>query len=141
MSDSNYIECESCACFLARRSARLLTQYFDKALRPSGIRGTQFTLLVALIRFDRAVQPMELSEILGIERTTLTRNLQTLEESTFVKLGSGNDKRTRLISITASGRAAVKKAYPYWQKAQAKVTKEIPESQLQAIAWTASHIQ
>ncbi|HXH83164.1 MAG TPA: MarR family transcriptional regulator, partial [Candidatus Tectomicrobia bacterium] len=48
----DFQECDACACFAVRRAARAITQHYDRRLRPTGLRATQFTLLVVLARAD-----------------------------------------------------------------------------------------
>lgn len=141
MSSTDFKDCESCACFSARKTARLLTQHFERYLRPSGLKATQYTLLVALIRLGRPTSPNRLADLLGLERTTLTRNLQTLELQGYTDIKTGEDKRTRLIEITPQGVAAIEKAYPFWQKAQALVAEHLSPATLKSQAMTASRIR
>ena len=107
----------NCTCLNLRKAARSVTQYFDEALRPSGLRATQFSLL-AVAKSRGPISITGLAEALVVDRTTLTRNLRVLEGKQFVSVGPGTDGRTRLVSITAGGRVALKKAIPLWKKAQ-----------------------
>ena len=141
MNLSDFQECESCACFSARRTARLLTQHYDKYLRPSGLRATQYTLLVVLIRIGEAVSLNRMSEILGMERTTLSRNLQTLEEKEYINLENGTDRRVRLITITKQGIEAAQRAFPFWQEAQNLVADHVSPMTLKKLAVAASTIK
>jgi len=106
-----------CTCLNLRKAARAVTQYFDDVLRPSGLRATQFSLLVMAKRLG-PISIKELAEKLIVDRTTLTRNLRILEEKRLVTVNPGKDGRTRLVFITAGGRGALKKAAPLWKKAQ-----------------------
>ncbi len=108
----------SCLCLNLRRSARRLSQRYDEALRPSGLKITQFTLLAALEGFGRTtLQP--LADFMGMDRTTLTRNLALLERDGLVAVERGEqDRREQWISLSAAGRKAVKKAMPFWRTAQ-----------------------
>lgn len=141
MNEPDFQECESCACFLAKRTARLLTQHYERYLRPSGLRATQFTLLVALTRLRDAATFNRLVDLLGVERTTLTRNLQNLAEKGYIQLKVGSDRRTRLIDITPEGKAALQTALPFWRKAQSKVVEHLSPDMLKAFADTASLIR
>ncbi|WP_296900683.1 MarR family winged helix-turn-helix transcriptional regulator [Thiohalocapsa sp.] len=79
---------EGCLGFAVRRSARALAQYFDAALSPAGIKATQFALLNAVFLLDRpGIQT--LAEALGMDRTTLTRNLRRLVHQGWVLLSAG----------------------------------------------------
>ena len=110
-------ECQGCICFAVRRAARLVTQRYDSNLRPVGLRGTQFTLLVVLK--NAGPQPMNrVAQMLGMERTTLTRNLRPLLQRGYVSEEPGDDRRVRTIALTPGGADAVARALPYWRKAQ-----------------------
>ena len=118
-------ECAACACFAVRRAARVITQHYDWALRPSGLRTTQFTLLTMLALGG----PMPLSRVadrLGMERTTLTRNLKPLLAGGLVSVGPGDDRRVRTIAITAKGQRAAVAALPRWRSAQRSVAGRLP---------------
>ncbi len=114
----------NCACFNLRKAARAVTQLYDAALAPSGIRATQFSVLVALALVDGA--PLSrVADGLVMDRTTLTRNLRPLERRGWVRIEAGEDRRERNLSLTRSGRAALERALPLWQQAQARVLEHV----------------
>jgi len=115
--DADLIACNHCLCLASRRAARTLTRAFDRALRPHGIRATQFSILTVLLLRGKLTIG-ELAEHLGVERTTLTRNLALIEEAGWVDIRPGEDARSRLVAATRKGRAAVTAALPAWRKAQ-----------------------
>ena len=82
------------------------------------MRGTQFTVLSAIIQTG-AISVSRLAEILGMERTTLTRVLHPLKEERLIKISGNGDGRVRNVSVTARGATATRKALPHWKKAQA----------------------
>lgn len=106
-----------CACFNARKVARLLGQVYDRALEPSGLRNTQFTSL-SIAEKHGPISITELSELMGIERTTLTRNVQVLERDGLVQLGAGVDGRSKTVAVTSKGRRRLAAALPLWESAQ-----------------------
>ena len=111
-----------CFCMTSREAARKITRLYDSRMQESGIRITQFTILSQLML--RGEMPIgKLAGILGMERTTLTRNLAPLEEQNWITVRAGDDPRARMIAISAPGRAAVRRAFPYWSSAQAQVGK------------------
>lgn len=115
---------EGCLAFNLRRADRLLTQIYDEALRPAGIRGTQYSLLVGL----RAMEPATMSALsaqLGLDRTTLTRNLKILEDEQLATSEPGEDLRERRIVLTPKGHRALHTAYPRWKAAQARIEKQL----------------
>ncbi len=106
-----------CACMNLRKTARLVAQFYDQRLQPSGLRNTQFTLLVTLANFA-PLSVSHLAERMGTDRTTLTRNLRVLEQDGLIAGHAGEDARVRLLSLTTKGRKALERARPYWQAAQ-----------------------
>src|SRR5580704_19462333 len=106
-----------CACANLRRADRVVTQFYDAVLRPSGLRATQFTLLQALNTAPEISQK-QLSELLEIDTTTLTRTLAPLREKGWLHSVAGADRRELRLSLTAAGRWEYKRALPYWQSAQ-----------------------
>jgi DNA-binding MarR family transcriptional regulator len=100
-----------------RRAARVLTQHYETAMRPLGLRGTQFTLLQALTLAGEVSQGT-LGEILGIDSTTLTRTLAIMERRGWVASRPGEDRRERLLSLSKAGRVEYKRTLPHWEKVQ-----------------------
>ena len=117
--------CRDCLCLASRQAARAITRAFDRKLRPQGLRITQFTLLTMLL--IRGATPLgKLADALGVERTTLTRNLALLEQKGLVRVEPDKaDARSRVVEATKRGRAAVAAALPAWRAAQAAVTSAI----------------
>jgi len=104
-----------CASF--RRASRSLTQHYDNALRPLGLRATQFTLLQAL-SLAGEVSQRTLGEILAIDSTTLTRTLAIMGRRGWIASRSGEDRRERRLSLSEAGRVEFKRALPHWEKVQ-----------------------
>ena len=117
----NATEPTNCTCFGLRKAARAVTQMYDQALKPTGLRATQLSLLFSVERTGPRGMA-ELAEQLVMDRTTLTRNLKPLLDRGLLKSVEGSDRRRRPIAITAKGRAALAQALPYWREAQARMT-------------------
>jgi len=122
-SDANdYMAAAGCFCLASRQAARKITRLYDSGMQQSGIRATQFTILSQLML--RGEMPVgKLAGLLGMERTTLTRNLALLEAERWIATKPGEDPRARMIAITARGRGIVHRSFPYWSKAQEAVGK------------------
>ena len=112
---------KTCACFNIRKSARVLTQHYDEAMQSIGLRATQFTILAVLSNV-KAITVTQMADFLVMDRTTLTRNLRPLEKQGFLKIQPGEDRRTRVISLSTKGLNKLKSAIPLWTKAQKSVT-------------------
>ena len=108
---------ESCACTKVRMAARAVTRTYDDVLRPTGLRATQLSVLAA-IAIDGAMSIAALAKFLGMDRSTLTRNLQPLQKDGLVSLGAEGWRRSRTLEITKTGRARLREAAPLWEKAQ-----------------------
>lgn len=110
-------ECSECTCFNLRKAARVVTQIFDNEMRPINLRATQFTLLALAFAYG-PITVTRLSEEMVADRTTLSRNLNPMEKSGLISIECGEDRRTRMVIITDSGRRKLEDAYPLWKKAQ-----------------------
>lgn len=130
-----------CAHFQLKRSVRSVTQHFDAALSASGLRVTQFNLLVASSLMGPA--PLtELADALALERTTLTRNLKPLERDGLLKTRSDTaDARIRLIEVTPAGEATIARAYPAWQQAQKEVSTGFDEETYSGLLGNLEHLR
>ncbi len=115
-------EFEGCACFSVRKVSRQLSQLYDHALEPSGLKNTQFTML-AVASEAGPISITDLSQLLDLDRTTLTRNLRIMEREGFIVVGSGKDARSKTVTLSAKGRSRLKQATPLWRNAQAKILK------------------
>ena len=108
----------SCVCYNLRRAARATTRLYDDFLRPSGLRSTQYSMLM-VARVLGPVTLTKLAEMTVTERTTLTRNLTILEKKGLIVIEPGKDRRERQVSITERGLKVLMEAIPLWEAAQA----------------------
>jgi DNA-binding MarR family transcriptional regulator len=108
-----------CTCFRLRSLTRAVTRRYDAHLARAGLKTTQYSLLLNLLQAPLTVA--QLAAALSMERTTLTRNLKPLLESDYVTVAPGEDARQRCISLTAAGRAALKRGRQEWQRAQVEM--------------------
>ena len=115
-----------CICFRLRKAARVASRAYDEALAPVGLRNTQFALL-ALLQSRGDLPLTELAEAAVMERTTLTRNLKPLQRDKLVTSEPGDDRRQRIVRLTARGKAKVKAALPYWSAAQVRQSELLGE--------------
>lgn len=110
----------NCTCFNLRKAARAVTQTYDKALKPSGLRATQFSLLRMVAKLE-PVGIKDLAKALVMDRTTLGRNLKVLSDRELLEIGEGDDRRYRPIILTVGGQEALDLALPLWEKAQTRM--------------------
>jgi DNA-binding MarR family transcriptional regulator len=123
---------ENCVCFNLRWVSRAVSQFFVAELGHHGLLPTQTPILAALSARSGATMA-ELSDWLGMDRTTLVRNLRPLEREGLVKVtGKGRGNKVTL-SLTARGRSGLGKFVPEWREAQRKVVKTLGEERWRAI--------
>lgn len=109
-----------CTCFRLRRTSRRMTQIYDAHLAPLGLTLTQYSLLAHLA----AMAPPTihgLADVMGMDRTTLTRNLKPLQARALVARTTGDDRRSRLVALTGTGRELWLEAKPLWRAAQNEI--------------------
>jgi DNA-binding MarR family transcriptional regulator len=121
---------QGCVCFNIRKSARAITQLYEEALRPTGLRATQFTLLVAT-RVMGTATISGLAKGLVMDRTTLTRNMKPLEKQGFIRIIPGKeDRREREVTLTLAGQEILSEALPLWKTVQQSVVESLGQSRI-----------
>lgn len=111
---------DTCLCLHVRRAARAVARRFDDALRPLDLTNGQFSLMMSLNR-PKAPKIGEVSELLAMDRTTLTANLKPLERRGLVAVtADAGDKRSRRMTLTPAGRSLLAKAVPVWVRTEAE---------------------
>ncbi|ABS61834.1 transcriptional regulator, MarR family [Parvibaculum lavamentivorans DS-1] len=108
---------ENCAALRARMAARKLTRAYDKALKPSGLKITQFTLLIAIAE-GSAKSMTALADHLALERSSLVRNVKLLEDDGLIEAAPTGEGRSLGLVLTKAGRKKLTQALPLWRKAQ-----------------------
>jgi DNA-binding MarR family transcriptional regulator len=121
-----------CTAFNLRKALRAVTHFYEQALGPAGLRDTQLSLLVALV-LGGAMPVARLAATLGLDRTTLTRNLRPLQRQGLVRTVPGPDRRVRLVWLTDAGREALDLALPAWEKAHRRVVAALGKQRWQVL--------
>lgn len=112
---------DCCLCLHVQRAARALARRFDEALRPVGLTNGQFSLMMSLNR-PQAPAMGSVAELLAMDRTTLTAVLKPLERRGLVKVAADpEDRRSRLLRLTARGRNLLAEATPVWERTHGEV--------------------
>jgi DNA-binding MarR family transcriptional regulator len=107
---------DACLCLHVQRAARALVRHYDDALRPIGLTSGQFSLLMSLNR-PEPPNMTQVATLLAMDRTTLTANLKPLERRGMVEVRTGQkDRRSRILALTATGRAMLAAAMPIWHQ-------------------------
>lgn len=114
----------ACASFNFRRAARAVTRLYDLAFQESGIRSTQFTILIGIAK----TQPTSigsLADLLLIDRTTLTRSLRLLKKEGIVEISDRSTMRQRFLTLTPRGGDVLARALPEWRKTQERFVQAV----------------
>jgi DNA-binding MarR family transcriptional regulator len=122
-------ECRDCVCLAVRTTARRITQGYDAALAGTGLRATQFSLLVMAHHLG-APSMKKLAEMLNSDPTTITRNVQGLTNRRLLTLSPGRDLRERKVTLTKKGEAILLRALPNWRAAQSDVVASLSRTEL-----------
>jgi DNA-binding MarR family transcriptional regulator len=109
-----------CLCANVRRASRVLTQIYDDAMRPLGLRMTQFSILQTLSLTGPKLQG-DLAEFLALDSTSFTRAVQQLRKRGWVKTVPGKDRRERTVSLSERGQAELTRIQPVWEAVQKEV--------------------
>jgi len=118
---------ESCLCFYTQRAARSLARRFDTAFRPLGITNGQFSLMAMLSGADER-RMKDVADFLKMDRTTLTAAIKALQRQGLATVSTdAKDRRSRLISLTAAGRATLARAKPIWRSEHVRLEQEKSE--------------
>jgi DNA-binding MarR family transcriptional regulator len=98
-------------------ASRAVTRFYDEILRSVGLRATQLAVLVAVGNED-VMSITALAKFMGMDRSTLTRNLAPLEREGLIRIGNEGWRRSRTVEMTKKGRARLRVALPFWERAQ-----------------------
>src|SRR5260370_16973748 len=109
-----------CMCGSFRRTSRALTQLYEQALRPFGLRATQLTILQVLSLAGEVSQG-QLGEMLAMDSTSLTRTLAIMGREGWVTARRGKDRRERWVRLSSAGEMQLSRALPVWQQVQSRL--------------------
>lgn len=117
-----------CLCTGLRQAAHAMTEIYDEALAPSGLKITMFRVIRRLSEADEPTIS-ELAGIVGLDRSSLGRNLKVLEREGLVTFTGGADERSKLVQLTSRGRKALKTALPLWRSVQKRMKSSLGAEQ------------
>jgi DNA-binding MarR family transcriptional regulator len=126
-----------CNATALRKASRRVTQLYDDALAPTGLRSTQFAILVEVA--DAAEKPLTMAELaatLVIERSALGHTLRPLERDGLIVLQEGEDRRQRHVVLTPKGKAKCREGLRAWQTAQDRFEEVLGRSEASALRAT-----
>lgn len=108
---------QGCTNFKLRQLSRAVTRHYDAHLASSGLKITQYSLLSHVVLLG-PIRPSDLARHMGLDTSSLTRNLQPLLAQSWARLGPGEDARSRLVEVTEAGRIKRTECQRAWKQAQ-----------------------
>ncbi len=117
---------KGCTCFRVRKLARTVSRLYDQQLAATGLKTSQYSMLRQIAHEARTIQHLAAS--LGMERTTLTRNLRPLSGAGWITVVPGDDARQRIVSITPAGLTMIDHARDAWRAAQRQIEDTLGEA-------------
>ncbi len=113
-----------CVCASLRMATRLVTRHYDHALAPAGISTNGYSILVRL--GEHGPLPLgAFAATLGMDRSTLSREIAPLEEAGLIETtADSGDRRRRVLALSPTGKRKVREAYPLWKAAQRSLAAE-----------------
>jgi DNA-binding MarR family transcriptional regulator len=119
--DPSLVERGRCNCAALRKASRRLSQLYDAALAPSGLKSTQFAIFYEILRASEPPTISDLATALVMDQSTVGQNLRPLERDGLISLEhDATDRRRRHVKLTRKGRLRFAAAQPLWIGAQAR---------------------
>jgi len=132
---------KNCVCRNLRMTTRVTTQYYDQIFQSVELPATQFSLLVDISYRENATIS-ELAEVLLMDQTTVTRNIEILRKKGYVNVNpDSNDSRRKCISLSEDGVKKLNEAIPLWNEVQAMIENEIGDERFEEFLKTLAQIQ
>ena len=129
----------NCIAVRVRQLNRVITNVYDEALRPLGLKISQLNVLVAAAKLGLA-QPTRLCEILQMDASTLSRNVERMRAKGWLEIMPGEDGRTQPFRLTPRGTRLLEKSIPAWERAQHLATDLLGPDGVAAVAKTARKV-
>src|SRR2546421_4814476 len=111
----------TCIAVRLRLLNRVVTNFYDNALRPLGLKVSQLNILIVAARLGLA-RPAQVCEILQLDTSTLSRNVKPLQAHGWLEVVPNEDARTQPFRLTPQGKRLIEKAVPAWEEAQRQAT-------------------
>lgn len=128
-----------CYCGSIRQASRIVTQLYDQALKPSGVKITQFGILRLLSAYP-GLTTGDIADALAMDSTTLTRTLRIIQDNAWIEASPGEDRRERHWNVTATGKARVAEALPLWKAAQKEFAQMASDVDLDGLTKAVFHL-
>jgi DNA-binding MarR family transcriptional regulator len=111
----------TCIAVRLRLLNRVVTNFYDDALRPLGLKVSQLNILIVTVKLGLA-RPAQVCDILQLDVSTLSRNVKPLQTHGWLEVVPDEDARAQPFRLTAKGQRLIEKAVPAWEEAQRQAT-------------------
>ncbi len=123
-------------------TTRVITRYYDRALRASGLKSTQFALLNDISSRAEGISVNDLAGYTMMDQTTVTRSVEVLRKKGYVDVGTGGtDSRKRSITVSEAGRGRLAIATPLWREAQVELERIVGQERYGVLLETLSALR
>ncbi len=131
-----------CACRNLRMTTRVVTQYYDKVLKASGLKVTQFSLLNSISSREGGISVNDLADLNMMDQTTITRNIEILRQKGYVHVKTeDSDLRRKSITVSGAGKSKLAAAMPLWEEAQLKIQQSVGQERYKEFLEILSYFQ
>lgn len=128
----NSIKPQGCTNLKLRQLTRMVTRHYDGYIAETGLKNTQYALLSYVVQLG-PIQPVDLSKLMRMDASTLTRNLQPLAAQGLLEIGAGKDARSRLVEATEAGRTKQAEGRRAWKTAQTALNERLGVERVAAL--------
>lgn len=128
----NNIKPQGCTNLKLRQLNRMVTRHYDHYVAESGLKNTQYSLLSHVVKLG-PIRPGDLAKRMQMDASTLTRNMQPLVAQGWLKIGAGDDARSRLVEATEAGHAKRAEGQRAWKEAQMALNKRLGVERVAAL--------
>src|SRR5436189_5696302 len=111
----------TCSAWRLRLLNRVVTNFYDDALRPLGLKVSQLNILIVTAKLGVA-RPAQVCEILQLDTSTLSRNVKPLQAHGWLEVVPDEDARAQPFRLTPQGKRLIEKAVPAWEEAQRRAS-------------------
>jgi DNA-binding MarR family transcriptional regulator len=125
-SQGTVMQRSACTCGSLRKASRRISQFYDTALAPVGVKSTQYSILSELERSDSSggISMRDLADAMVMDRSTLGHNLRPLQRDKLLQVRLAvDDRRKRLVALTPKGKATLQRARRLWRSAEGRFEK------------------
>lgn len=123
---------QGCTNLKLRQLGRVVTRHYDSFVSDVGLKNTQYALLSYVVKLG-PIRPVDLAKRMQMDASTLTRNLQLLQELGWVVVGAGEDARSRLVEATPAGHAKRADGQRAWKAAQTALNEKLGAQRVAAL--------